>query len=244
MFQKLRNYIRFCCKFRQPTICCDCAEGLAANFVYKRRCYTARLVPAQKLFYVGDVMLCYASVAEFAVYKANLLHPSVLGEPIYKRQYEHDHCVNDPDVILGDIENFKQNFMPMKIFLTKNFPPSPYAAINICGLLFCREKYARRIAGTAEEGNFLRHEYTHTLQYREMLYLFFLLWYLIEYLIKYVICYLKSYRVYNNSTQRTAYRSISFEQEAYANQQDVQYNKSRKHYAWLRYVFKLYYKVN
>ena len=243
MFQELRNYIRFCCKFRQPTICYDCAEGLAANFVYKRRCYTALLVPAQKSFYVGGVIPCYVSVAEFAVYKVSLLHPSVLGEPIYKRQYEHDHCVNDPEVILGDIENFKQNFIPMKIFLTKNFPPAPYAAINLCGLLFCREKYVRRIAGTAEEGNFLRHEYTHTLQYREMLYLFFLIWYLIEYIVKYVICYLKSYRVYNGSTQRTTYRSISFEQEAYANQQDVQYNKSRKHYAWLRYVFKLY-KVN
>ena len=94
MFQKLRNYIRFRRKFRQPTICCVFAEGLAANFVYKRRCYTARLVPAQKSFYVGGVIPCYVSVAEFVVYRANLLHPSVLGEPIYKRQYEHDHCVN------------------------------------------------------------------------------------------------------------------------------------------------------
>lgn len=131
----------------------------------------------------------------------------------------------------------------MRIFLTENFPPAPYAAINICGVLFARAEFVCRIVRTGDEENFLRHEYTHTLQYREMLYLFFLLWYLIEYLVKYVICYLKSYRVYNGSTQRTAYRSISFEQEAYANQQDVQYNKSRKHYAWLRYVFKLY-KVN
>lgn len=243
MFQELRNYIRFRKRFRQPTLWSLGGEGLAANFVYKYKCYTARLVPAQKSYYVGGVIPCYIAVAEFVVYKTNLLQEEVLGEPIYKQQYEHEHNVNDPEVILEDIENFKQNFIPMKIFLTKNFPPAPYAAINLCGLLFAREKYARRIAGTAEEGKFLRHEYTHTLQYREMLYLFFLLWYLIEYLVKYVICYLKSYRVYNHSTQRTAYRSISFEQEAYANQSNTQYNKQRKHYAWLRYVFKLY-KVN
>ena len=38
-----------------------------------------------------------------------------------------------------------------------------------------------------------------------------------------------------------AYEMICFEQEAYANQSNYQYNKSRKHYAWVKWLFK--YKV-
>nr|DAF32802.1 MAG TPA: hypothetical protein [Caudoviricetes sp.] len=34
----------------------------------------------------------------------------------------------------------------------------------------------------------------------------------------------------------TAYRSICFEREAYKNQEDLEYSKKRKHFAWLKYV--------
>lgn len=36
---------------------------------------------------------------------------------------------------------------------------------------------------------------------------------------------------------RLAYRAISFEQEAYANELDADYLKKRKPFAWLRYLF-------
>lgn len=36
-----------------------------------------------------------------------------------------------------------------------------------------------------------------------------------------------------------AYRSVSFEQEAYNNQYYYTYQKNRKRFAWFKYVFKL-----
>ena len=50
--------------------------------------------------------------------------------------------------------------------------------------------------------------------------------YLLEYLIKFLLT-------------SNAYRSISFEQEAYDHEDEVYYNEVRKHFAWIRYIFKL-----
>ena len=50
------------------------------------------------------------------------------------------------------------------------------------------------------------------------------------YIIKIVICKFDSDR---------AYFSISFEQEAYAGQNKFSYNDTRKHYAWIKYLFTL-----
>ena len=36
-----------------------------------------------------------------------------------------------------------------------------------------------------------------------------------------------------------AYRSISFEQEAYHNQYDYSYQETRTKFAWAKYIFKL-----
>jgi hypothetical protein len=61
-----------------------------------------------------------------------------------------------------------------------------------------------------------------------MLLLPFYLWYGVEYIIRLAI---------THDTKR-AYRTISFEQEAYANECDEQYLQHRRLYAWLKYVFK------
>ena len=70
------------------------------------------------------------------------------------------------------------------------------------------------------------HESTHWPQQLEMLIIPFYIWYFLEWLIKSLI------------SGTSAYRDISFEQEAYAHDMDDEYNKNRKHYAWLKYVFK------
>ena len=57
----------------------------------------------------------------------------------------------------------------------------------------------------------------------------FYLFYFIEWLIKCLFAPF-GYR---------AYYSISFEQEAYRNQKNDKYLEERKHFAWLKYVFKL-----
>ena len=70
------------------------------------------------------------------------------------------------------------------------------------------------------------HEQIHAQQQKEMLILPFLIWYSIEWL-----CRLAQYR---NSNK--AYRNISFEREAYANEKDLTYLGSRKPYAWTEYL--------
>ena len=81
-----------------------------------------------------------------------------------------------------------------------------------------------------EEQNYMHivghHEAIHGEQQKELLIVFFLLWYGIEWLIK--LCY------YRNSM--TAYKNISFEREAYKNQNDLAYLDIRKHYAWTKYI--------
>ena len=72
----------------------------------------------------------------------------------------------------------------------------------------------------------LRHERIHCEQQKEMLMVFFLLWYAIEWLVK--LCY------YRNRI--TAYKNISFEREAYSNQNNVAYLDERKPYAFLKYI--------
>jgi len=56
----------------------------------------------------------------------------------------------------------------------------------------------------------------------------FYLWYGLEYLI----------RLATTRDTKRAYRTISFEQEANANERDEQYLQHRRLYAWLKYVFK------
>jgi hypothetical protein len=60
----------------------------------------------------------------------------------------------------------------------------------------------------------------------------FYILYFIEWLIKLVISGFTLGKV-------KAYRSVSFEQEAYNNQYYYTYQKNRKRFAWFKYVFKL-----
>jgi hypothetical protein len=56
--------------------------------------------------------------------------------------------------------------------------------------------------------------------------------YFIEWLIKLIISAFTLGKV-------KAYRSISFEQEAYQNEKDFKYRDSRKRFNWLKYIFKI-----
>jgi hypothetical protein len=74
--------------------------------------------------------------------------------------------------------------------------------------------------------NTINHESIHWKQQMEMLILFFYAWYLLEWFIKLFFYGKKSYY------------EISFEQEAYANENDLNYLNKRKHYAWMKYIFR------
>ena len=108
----------------------------------------------------------------------------------------------------------------MKIIKNNIIPFKGFSAINLFGVLFVR--------GNARIDNItLNHEKIHTAQMKELLYLGFYLWYIVEYL---------SLRV--KRSQRKAYEKISFEQEAYKNEKNLEYLKSRNSFAWLNYINK------
>ena len=93
----------------------------------------------------------------------------------------------------------------MKIVYNNILPVKGFTAMNLFGIIFARNEYkplARRIQN---------HEAIHTVQMKEMLYIFFYLWYLVEWLVK-----LFRYG-------RNAYENISFEREAYTYHYDYFY---------------------
>lgn len=77
-----------------------------------------------------------------------------------------------------------------------------------------------------ENDAFMNHERIHLKQQLELLVLLFYFWYFTEYLIRY-FRYRNSYKAYSN---------ISFEREAYANEDNLDYLRERKIWAFLRYL--------
>ena len=109
----------------------------------------------------------------------------------------------------------------MKKIVNNIIPFKGFTAITIWPLIFVRNDNEKYYTDVVE-----RHEYIHGEQQKEMLIIFFLLWYGIEWLVKLVY--------YRN--RMTAYKNISFEREAYKNQNDLAYLDIRKHYAWTKYI--------
>lgn len=106
----------------------------------------------------------------------------------------------------------------MKIIYNNIIPFKGFKAINICGILFVRKG-----TGSMTWINY-NHERIHTEQMKEMLFIFFYLWYLIEWVV----------RLFRKGN---AYKNISFEREAYANERVSQYcEENRKRFAWFNYL--------
>ena len=75
---------------------------------------------------------------------------------------------------------------------------------------------------------FINHERIHLRQQLELLILPFFIWYFLEYLVR-----LLQYRNKNH-----AYRSISFEREAYTNESNLDYLKNRTFFSFYKYLFR------
>ncbi|MEG1200098.1 MAG: hypothetical protein RSD53_11940, partial [Algoriella sp.] len=69
-----------------------------------------------------------------------------------------------------------------------------------------------------ENKTLINHETIHIIQQVELLVIPFYIWYLTEYL----------FRLIQYKNQHKAYRNISFEREAYANEKNPNYLKERK----------------
>lgn len=102
----------------------------------------------------------------------------------------------------------KNNILPFK----------GYKAMMFFGILFVRGDAEL----TREEIN---HEYIHYIQMKELLYVFFYVWYVVEWFVRLFM-------------RGNAYRNISFEREAYANQNYLSYTSSREKFEFLYYLKK------
>lgn len=114
----------------------------------------------------------------------------------------------------------------MKIIYCKHIPFKGFLAMNFFGVCVVRKEYKNYI----EQGGYIakrtiNHESIHTMQMRETLYIGFYILYLLFWLCNLIVC------------PKNAYRNIAFEREAYDNEQDYEYVKTRKHFAWMRYLF-------
>ena len=90
-------------------------------------------------------------------------------------------------------------------------------AINLFGIIFTKQHLTRID---------VNHEYIHTLQQRELLFVFFFLLYVTEWIV----------RVIQTRSLIKGYLRISFEREAYENQRQLDYRETRKFFAWSKYV--------
>jgi hypothetical protein len=72
----------------------------------------------------------------------------------------------------------------------------------------------------------LNHEKIHIRQQTELLVVFFYLWYFTEYFI----------RLIATGNPDVAYKTISFEKEAYSNENDFEYLSKRKFWSFLKYL--------
>lgn len=134
--------------------------------------------------------------------------------------------------------------MKTRIVFNRLIPFNGFVAMTLYPFIFVREAVAKKYSTVANN-----HEHIHAEQQKELLpvgialaliaylsglglwALLFLPVFLWIYLIEWVI---KALWYGNN---RTAYRNISFEREAYQNEKDLTYLSNRKHFIWFKYIF-------
>ena len=111
--------------------------------------------------------------------------------------------------------NVVVNGLSKMIIVPNNIIPfSGFCFINLFGVLFVR----RDMIGHIKEKDY-NHEMIHTAQMKELLYIGFYIAYLFEWL----------YRLVFHT--KTAYRGLSFEREAYDNEENLNYLNTRKRFA-------------
>ena len=117
----------------------------------------------------------------------------------------------------------------MKIIYNRWIPFHDFVAITIGEWIFARKEYEKR--GLSEVT--INHEKIHVQQQKDFLIpvlgsIIFYVWYLIEWILKLPMYF----------QGKDPYANISFEREAYSNQCDLDYLKTRKRFTWIKRIFK------
>ena len=106
------------------------------------------------------------------------------------------------------------------IVVSKYLVPKGYNGLTVFPFVFLKNK-ALKI-----DPILVNHERIHLRQQLELLLIPFFLWYLLEFTVKYV-----KYKSWNK-----AYYNISFEKEAYENEKDLEYLKSRPLWKFISFI--------
>ena len=108
------------------------------------------------------------------------------------------------------------------IIISKYFVPKGYLGMTIFPFVFLKFKRLK------DETVLINHEKIHLRQQLELLILPFYIFYVFEFLI----------RLFQYKNWHLAYKNISFEREAYANESDLNYLKQRTFWHFLKYLYK------
>lgn len=108
----------------------------------------------------------------------------------------------------------------LKIIYSKYLPVQGFRAINLFGIVFARSDQPEL------DRQIIHHERIHSRQMIELLVIGFYLWYILEWIIRWI-----AYK-----DKREAYRNIGFEREAFDNDGDFDYLKSRNWFAFRKYM--------
>lgn len=107
----------------------------------------------------------------------------------------------------------------MPIVRNKVFPFKGFSAVNVFGIIFVRSE-AYPLSATD-----LHHEQIHTRQMQELAFVPFYMLYLVEWI----------FRSIRHRSFIQGYYNISFEREAYGNQNNIHYLQHRPHWGFLKY---------
>lgn len=110
----------------------------------------------------------------------------------------------------------------MFLIVAKYLIPKGYRGLAAFPFVFVKYRI------DVENKVFVNHEKIHLRQQLELLVIPFFIWYFIEYL----------FRLIQYKKADLAYRNISFEREAYANEKDLEYLKSRSFLKFLDFLCK------
>ncbi|HEX9152323.1 MAG TPA: hypothetical protein VF842_09585 [Flavobacterium sp.] len=109
----------------------------------------------------------------------------------------------------------------MFLIVAKYLIPKGYRGLTAFPFVFVKHRVDK------ENMVFVNHEKIHLRQQLELLVIPFFFWYFMEYL----------FRLIQYKSADLAYRNISFEREAYANESDIKYLKSRPFLRFSKYLF-------
>jgi len=108
----------------------------------------------------------------------------------------------------------------MFLIVAKYLIPKGYRGLAVFPFVFVKYRLDK------ENLVFVNHERIHLRQQMELLFIPFFLWYLVEFLVRYI-----QFKNWN-----LAYKNISFEREAYANEKNLDYLKQKKSWRFWRYI--------